>query len=324
MAYTLLEQLDEQAVLLEYKSVRDFRHENIEDKLKFWGDSKTSEYIDPKEGFYWIYDKGELILFSTQNEVYSRIAASNLWKDVATNKLDVQAAMRKLKVKDERDLWNHLGGLVNFADKTITISKDSTHGGKRMRVINDVNNFKKALKDLKRFGVTDEFKVKNTNKPFNAAAVGDVLKMQDGIDRIMNEKHPIMYHGTSKKKWDEAISKKGLQPGKYEDAYVDLIKGYSEHNVYLAIDAKTAEFYGKRQAKKDGSDQYVVIEVKVPDPAKILPDDEMVGWHYNTGKKLTDPQLHGLTKAGIKTNSSVAYKGAIRASFLKLISTKKA
>jgi hypothetical protein len=324
MAYALLEQLEQQAMLLEYKKLQDYRHENVEDQLKFWGDTKTSEYIDPKNGFYWIYDKGELVLFSTQNESYSIVVASGLWKDVASKKLSGYDAIRKARKKDDRDLWNHLGGLVNYADKTITISKESAGKGSRMRVINDVKNFQDALKDLKRFKVTDDFKVKNTNKPYNAATVGEILKMKDGIHAIMNEKHPIMYHGTSQKKWDEFISKKGLQPGKYEEVYVDLIKGYSEHNVYLAIDQKTAEFYGKRQAKKDGSDKYVVIEVKVPDPAKILADDAMVAWSINTGKKMTDPQMHAATKEGVKTNSSVAYKGSIRLSFLKIIATKKA
>jgi len=323
MAYTLLEQLEHQAMLLEYKSVRDYRHENVEDKMKFWG-AKTSDHVDPKDGFYWIYDKGELLLFSTQNETYSKVASSKYLKDIIAKKMTEREAIDKLKVKGERDLWNHLGGLVNYADKTISILKDSVGSSTRMRVINDVKNFQSALKDLKRFKVTDEFKVKNTNKPFNAATVGEILKMKDGVNAVMNEKHPVMYHGTSLKKWEEGISKKGLLPGKYEEVYVDLIKGYSEHNVYLAIDQKTAEFYGKRQAKKDGSEKYVVLEVKVPDPAKILADDAMVAWSINTGKKMSDPQMHAATKEGIKTNSSVAYKGTIRPSFLKLVATKKA
>lgn len=324
MAYLLLEQLDAHAALLEVKSLRDFRHENHEDKLEFWGDTKTSGHVDPADGFYWIYDGGDLILFSTQNKSYSAVIASGLWKDVAANKMTAYDAIRKTKQKGQRDLWNHLGGKVTYSDKTIAISKDSTNDGKRSRVINDVKNFQSALKELKRYKVTDDFKVKNTNKPFNAATVGEILKMEDGVNKVMNGKDVVLYHGTSKKRWEESISKQGLRPGKHEDVYVDLISGYSEHNVYLAIDAKTAEFYGKRQAKKDDDTHFVVIEVKVPDVAKILADDHAVAYPLNNGRKLNDVQMHAATKNGIKTNSSVAYKGIIRPTFLKLLSTKKA
>ena len=129
----------------------------------------------------------------------------------------------------------------------------------------------------------------------------------------------MFYHGTSKKRWEEAISKKGLRPGlNGNDAYVDLIPGYSEHNVYLASNAKTAEFYGKRQAEKDEDSQYVVLQVQVPASAKLRPDD-----HFAKTFKGTDTS-HAATKRGLRELGSIAYKGVILPKFIKVLSTKKA
>lgn len=300
--------------LLEYRAVGDYRHaQNIEDQFPFYGASKTSGYLSPDAGFYFDYREGYLELASTENANYSHQVATDSWKDKDAR----DAAQKVRKANIPTDLWNNLSGKVDYASQTITIRKDSVDSGYRMKVITDIKEFQKCLVDLKRYGVTDDYKVKGINQPLNAKTVGEILQMSDHVDNVLTNFHPIMYHGTSKKRWDEFISKQGLRPGKYDDVYVDLIKGYSEFNVYLATDAKTAEFYGKRQAKKDDDSQYVVLKVTVPDAAKLMPDD-----HY--GHNLNKDNLMTRIKASLRSLGSIAYKGTIMPKFITVVATRKA
>lgn len=300
--------------LLEYRAVGDYRHaQNIEDKFPYYGATKTSGYITPETGFYFDYREGYLELASTENANYSHQVATDSW-----HSKEAQAAAKTArKANIPRDLWNNLGGKVDYATQTITIRKDSVDSGYRMKVVNDIKEFQKCLADLKRYGVTDAYKVKGINQPLNAKTVGEILQMQDHVDNLLTNFHPVLYHGTSKKRWDEFISKQGLRPGKYETAYVDLIKNYSEFNVYLGTDSKTAEFYGKRQAKKDDDTEYVILKVTVPDAAKLMPDDAF-------GHNVTKDNLLTRIKASIKTVGSIAYKGTIMPKFITLVATRKA
>jgi hypothetical protein len=305
-------------LLNEAKSVRDFRHENIEKEFPYWG-SKTSEHIDPKDGFHFTYSKGELILSSTANDTYSGIVAKNLWKQQLAHKGSgiPKEVSSKLKLPGERDLWNQLGGAVLLADKTITISKEDAAGKTRQRAMNDIKELQDALKNLKRYGVTAEFKLKGVPSPLNGKTVGEIMKLESHVRQVLKREGQVMYHGTSKKRWDDSISKEGLRPGKTGQAYVDLIKGYSEHNIYLAVNEKSAEFYGKRQAKKDDDTQYVVLKIKVPDAGKFIPDDA-----YAHGMK--SGEEHDRIKSGVSELGSIAYKGVIRPQFIEVLSTKKA
>ena len=206
--------------------------------------------------------------------------------------------------------------MVDFDKKLITISKESVDSGLRQRVIYDVKNFQKALKNLKSYGVTDDFKIKGTSAPVNTKTVGEILAMKPNVDKVFGKDDIVMYHGTSKSK-AEIVEREGLKPGKTPDVYNDLIADYSEHNVYLAVDPKTAEFYGKRQAKKDGDSQYVVFKVDVPDKAKIVADDAFA---YVNGEVKSSG--FGI-KNGLKENGSVGYRGSIKPQFLSVFSTKK-
>jgi hypothetical protein len=174
------------------------------------------------------------------------------------------------------------------------------------------------LKNLKGYGVKDDFVIKGTQLGLNGKTVADVLAMEDHVTKIMKNMPQVLYHGTSWSRW-EVIQKKGLQPGHTGEAYVDLIPGYSEYNVYLGVNQKIAEFYGKRQAAKDGDDKYVVLEITVPDPSKYMPDD---AFHQRND---TNPQhIHQRLKAGVKELGSVAYRGAILPRHIRLVATKKA
>ena len=59
--------------LLEAKEIYDHRHENISDIVKPWGGGEN--YIDPRDGFYWTFLEGKLMLSSTENEYYSFVAS---------------------------------------------------------------------------------------------------------------------------------------------------------------------------------------------------------------------------------------------------------
>jgi hypothetical protein len=107
-------------------------------------------------------------------------------------------------------------------------------------------------------GVDETFKIVGSEK-FRGQTVADVISAPREYDAALTgQAGPItMYHGTSVKRWKE-IQKKGLVPGKYDEAYADLIPGYSENNVYLTVSPAEAENYATRQAIKDKSKAMVL------------------------------------------------------------------
>ena len=82
----------------------------------------------------------------------------------------------------------------------------------------------------------------------------------------------VMFHGTSAERWYD-IQKKGLRPGKFKNAYVDQVEGWSNKNVYLTFDHVVAENYATRQAIIDNSDA-AVLRVEIPDFTKLMPDED--------------------------------------------------
>jgi hypothetical protein len=316
-----LRDLYETRPLLEYVNLEDFRHANIEDKLPFWGGPK-SDWVDPKDGFYFQTLNGDLEIFSTDNAVYSNVASTILKHNLPIEKkidFDYITKLRKQYNKTTKDLWNQTGGLVLYGPKTIKISKESVGNKMRLRSIHDIKEFQKVLKDLKAFGVTDDFKVTNTSDPVNNKTVGEILMLANPVDKIFSTDQIIMYHGTSRIRYEE-IKRIGLRPGKTGDVYNDLIAGYSDHNVYLATNAKGAEFYGKRQAKKDNDTAYVILKVTVPDNSKLMPDDQFAHRWVNS----KDPKtLVSMIKMSIKEMSEIAYRGSIMPKFIELLTTRK-
>lgn len=239
-------------IIVEAKEIIDFRHEKSDEP--FFGPEKEN-HIDPKDGFYFAYRGGKLVLSSTSNSSYS--------SKVVTGDSSIKNM-----------IWNELDGLVVFSTKTITIQKLSVDNRMVQHHLSNIKELKHALSVLLKYGVDLDFKIKGV-PPHVPKTVGDLLKTEDPTDQILKNKPPIMYHGTSMKRWKE-IQRVGLAPGNAPDEYNDLIKNYSEHNIYLATTPKGASFYGKRQAAKDGDSQYVVLAITVPDPAKLLTDD-----HWN-------------------------------------------
>jgi hypothetical protein len=246
--------------LFEAKELIDLRHRDVSSKIP-----KPSPYIAPSDGFYWLYYQGKLVVHSHENEFDSELAVELL----------------SGKKRQTTGLWNQLGGLVDLTSHTVTISKESVGNGYRQRVISNVKGLQGALRDLRRFGVTDDFKIKGT-APNIGKTVGAVLRQDDPTDQVLTRNIKIMYHGTSVSRW-LIIQKKGLQPGNTPGQYPDLRPGYSDHNIYLATTIKAAQFYGKRQAKKDHEYEYVVLEVSIPDLGKLMADDRYIYAWKGTG-----------------------------------------
>ncbi|HAT69083.1 MAG TPA: hypothetical protein DCS22_01165, partial [Flavobacteriaceae bacterium] len=202
--------------LLEAKEIYDYRHEDISAKIKPWAGGE--KYIDPRDGFYWLFRDGKLALHSTENEYYSFIvsmlqSASKEEKEIAKrSKLEFNKIPR---VKDAHrnisNMWNHLGGLVNFQDMTVTISKESSRDTMRQRPIANIAEFKQALSSLKTFGLTDEFIIKGA-PPDIPKTVGQALLMRDYVQKTLQDRNLVMWHGTSEARW-EIIQNKGLHPG---------------------------------------------------------------------------------------------------------------
>lgn len=126
--------------------------------------------------------------------------------------------------------------------------------------------------------VTGDFSIVG-NPKYESMTIADVLQMKDVGNQIAKGGHfePVkLYHGTSEKRWQE-IKRAGLRPGKAPEVYVDLVKGFSEHNVYLTTSVHEAENYATRAAVDDKS-KAVVLEVTIRDPHKFIFDEDGANW----------------------------------------------
>jgi hypothetical protein len=109
--------------------------------------------------------------------------------------------------------------------------------------------------------------------------VGDVVEStEDPIAEIATKARGkvILYHGTSAARY-QTIKSEGLKPGKTPEVYADLVKNYSEFNVYLTSSVGEAENYATRAAIADKS-AAVVLEVEVNDFTRFVVDEDWAGW----------------------------------------------
>lgn len=295
--------------LIEAKEVFDYRHQNVENEFKFFGSTNTSEWISPEQGFHWTYEDGNLYIYSTDNLNYSWLVNTGTYKtDKPTKMGGYSGIVPSLP-------WNALAGAVNYSAKTITISKESDDNKFRQRLITDYKGFKGAIASLKKFGVTDDYKIKGT-PPDIPKTVAQVLAKPSYVERIFGEGKITMYHGTSESRL-EIIKREGLRPGNTGEVYIDVIPGYSEHNIYLTTTPKVAEYYAKRQMIKDGDDAWVVLEVQVPDVSKIIADDWYAAKRSDDKVEFVGHKAEQI-KIGLTEKGEVAYKGRIPAKFIKI------
>lgn len=290
--------------LLEAKRVIDLQHPETPGIEYF--PKGEQDYIDPDDGFFFEYRDGVLVLSSTPNPNYS---AKVLGKArTKPNGFGLEYTDKELG-QTISNVWNGLGGRVDLNSKTITINKESANGKKRQRSIGNLDELKKVLTDLSRYGVTGDFRIGGVPKHI-AKTVSQVMSQRDaGTDILAGRSDITLYHGTSASRLPD-IMRRGLEPGHTGRVYNDLVPGYSDRNVYLALTEKTAEFYGKRQAKNDGDDTYVILTVRVPDPAKLLSDDAWVFGNPDNGSNKNS------LRRSIRDSGELAYRGRIPPKFI--------
>ena len=126
--------------------------------------------------------------------------------------------------------------------------------------------------------VTADYRIISPDDKFKGKTIGSVTNEIRATDIAVGGTPGklIVYHGTSTKRWPE-IQKKGMLPGKFEKAYSDQIKGYSEKNLYFTMDPHTAENYATRAAIWDKA-AALILQVEIPDISRIVPDEDSMGW----------------------------------------------
>lgn len=211
-----------EAILLLEAKLYDFRHDNVESQLKYWGGGKTSEWVDPSTGYYWEYVRGKLKVFSTENAVYSFVASDPKKIEsmrVAGGVVGGNLATLLKTHKDETfESWNKLGGLVHYVDKTITISKESSENKMRQRIIHNMKEFQDALKALMEHDkrITFDWAIKGTTSRVGKK-IRDVMKGER--EPLTSNRPLVMYHGTSIMR-KANILKFGLRPGLKHETYL--------------------------------------------------------------------------------------------------------
>lgn len=125
---------------------------------------------------------------------------------------------------------------------------------------------------------------------FEGKKVHEVIAEKTPNEKWAGGREPItMYHGTSSDK-AAAIQSAGLHPNSRGHSYVDLVPGYSEHNVYLTTKPSTAANYATREAVNDGSKATILkVQIHPKDFPKLRKDEDTMNWFNSSvsvqGKK---------------------------------------
>jgi len=293
---TLLENAER---LDEAKEIIDLRHENKEDTIPYFGAEKTSGYIHPNDGVYFEYLDGVLVLSSTNNPNYS---FNVLYKNSEKHS-DLKKKLRKF--------FNVMGGMINFSERTLTINKEYIGNRKVMSAMEHYDIFKKALKELLKIDLIDKnYKIKGVPSHV-PKVVSKALEYDSPDEHMFDTKDLYLYHGTSFERAED-ILKKGLRPNPKND-YIDKVDDYSEYNVYLASSPEGARFYAKRQMAKDGTKNWAILKVRVPDKAKLRGDDALINSNNKSISGTGD-----VVKLSYKTQGEIAYKGTIHPNNISL------
>jgi hypothetical protein len=202
--------------------------------------------------------------------------------------------------------------VVNHANKTVDldVAEYANHltrrpgrrgGGNKTYIIphgdsayQSIERFQKILKALAQVDkrLTLDYKIVG-NPTYENMTVGDILKERKPGEHLVTGGHfkPMtFYHGTSEKRL-VAILKKGLVPGNTPFEYGDLVKNYSEHNVYLTASVPKAENYATR-AGVDDACKAVVLKVIVHDLNKLIMDEDSNNWLNVINPEGEETQIH--------------------------------
>ena len=254
---------------------------------------------------------------------------------------------------------DHAKKLVNLDPAQIHQRKSRRNGDegeKSYTILDPEDDVGKHLYELKKLAA-DVAKLDPAILSFTVVgheALGDTVVSQfvsqrskDPVQHFASGKHDFtMYHGTSMNRWRE-IQKRGLLPGMAPMTYCDLVKNYSEFNVYLSTTQGAARNYASRAAIDDNSSA-AVLQVTVHDATKFVPDEDVLHWlAYMGDEGLKYVQKTGLdvhmkhsewkskpeaaeiwkiymsqTKSSLK-HGTIAYRGRILPKDVKLIQTYK-
>lgn len=169
-------------------------------------------------------------------------------------------------------------------------------------------------------------------------------------ENVFNPKNiPVMYHGTTDKHLSQ-IERFGLVPQKETDSVMrgnnSTIDGYTQKNIYLTVDPILAQLYANSQASRQGGNP-VVFEVRIPDPSKLVADDdhildvakkmarEYIAQKYDIDdairgeysapslKMFIDKATEDLFTRSIRNTDSVGYQGRIPASHITIFDYEK-
>ncbi len=253
-------------------------------------------------------------------------------------------------------LQNRYPGQSNFNSNnvsrdawTIPYGSSNLSGSPRL-----VRNILTAL--IKSKAIDPDWKVINSPE-YRGQSVADILTeaRPDPVDEVASRSTGsiILYHGTSEKRW-KIIKVKGLKPGSptgfSEEAYIDQVKGYSDHNIYLSSSIPEAEKYATRAAILDRS-KAVVLSVVVNDFTRLRVDEDATGtltidgwtlqfgghaykvhdngtvsmknWQKEPGAGHIEDLFQQQMLKGFRKDKTVAYRGAILPTKLKVVETYK-
>lgn len=141
-------------------------------------------------------------------------------------------------------------------------------------------SFKKLLTHLMQADprVTPDYKILSPDDKYEGQTIGQTSSAPRTTDVATGGAKGTItaYHGTSDIRWKD-IEKKGMLPGKFEEAYADQIAGYSSKNVYFTMDPVKAENYATRASIWYGGNP-LILKVEIPDISRIIPDEDRMGW----------------------------------------------
>lgn len=300
----------------------------------------------PLTGPWFLWDKGQGRLTGS----FSPVAGASILAFVDPSRGIVDLDPDYLKTQTRYPGLSNFNGNNRSKDSwTIPYGSSKLSGSPRL-----VRNIFKTL--LKSNALSEDWKIENSPE-YRGQSVGDVLRENrpDPVDEISSKSvgSVILYHGTSAKRWD-TIKVKGLKPGSPtgfgEDPYIDQVKGYSDRNIYLSSSIPEAEKYATRAAIVDRS-KAVVLAVTVNDFTRFLLDEdtagvlELDGWRYQFSGDAYQIQEDGRvsikkwrlgpnasyiqdlfqrnTLLGLRKGKTIAYRGAIRPSNLKVVEIYK-
>lgn len=271
---------------------------------------------------------------------------------------------KKDKPKDEPHYYAQLGHslVVNHEDETINLDvskatkrfsrRQSRSGNAKAYTIphadtsfDNVHELQKIISSLRKIDpqISDSYKIVGS-PDYESETVGSVFQRKRPGDQIVkggDVKPLTLYHGTSSSRYSD-IKTKGLVPGNAPEVYADLVKGYSEHNIYLASTITEAENYATRAAVSDRS-KAVVLNVTIKDFTKLVMDEDNASWmkvinpdgketevHFQHNEWKSWPnadrimqQFMSKIASSLNKRGTVAYKGRIPASDITVHSTYK-